>query len=255
MLSERDLEAYERDGQLTPEIRLPGDFMANINTKMESLFAERPELGTDYVPHLIEIDRSWLKFAKHPTILDVVSRIIGQDIIVWGSALFCKAAIGGKATPWHQDGQYWPIRPLATVTVWIAIDPATPENGCLRVVPGSHEDRKLYEHEVNDSDAVVLNQELDISRLKHSTPRDVVLDPGMFSIHDVYMVHGAEPNNSGKRRGGIVFRYMPATSHYDRDLAARQVRELSVLDISQRELHLVQGIDACGKNDLYKGAV
>ena len=39
---------------------------------------------------------------------------------------------------WHQDGQYWPIRPLATCTAWLALDDATPENGCLRVLPWSH---------------------------------------------------------------------------------------------------------------------
>jgi len=218
---------------------------------MTDLFESRPDFDPDYIPHLIEIDWSWLGYAQHPAILDVVERILGPDIVVWGSALFCKRATGGKATPWHQDGQYWPIRPLATVTVWIAIDPATPENGCLRVIPGSHNDAELYRHHVNDADDVVLNQELDLSRLESSTPRDVILEPGMFSVHDVYMVHGAEPNNSGRRRAGLAYRYMPTTSYFDRDLGARQARELDVVDISQRELHLVRGIDRCGRNDIF----
>ena len=76
---------------------------------MTDLFESRPDLDPDYIPHLIEIDRSWLGYAQHPAILDVVERILGPDIVVWGSALFCKRATGGKATPWHQDGQYWPI--------------------------------------------------------------------------------------------------------------------------------------------------
>ena len=42
--------------------------------------------------------------------------------------------INGHATPWHQDGQYWPIRPLATCTVWLAIDDANVENGYLRLL-------------------------------------------------------------------------------------------------------------------------
>ena len=51
--------------------------------------------------------------------------------------------LDGHATPWHQDGQYWPIRPLATCTVWLAIDDANIENGCLRFIKGSHKDKKL----------------------------------------------------------------------------------------------------------------
>ena len=124
----------------------------------------------------------------------------------------------------------------------------------MRVVPGSHGGGRLYSHRVNDADDVVLNQELDLSRLERSDPRDVILESGMFSVHDVYMVHGAEPNNSGRRRAGLAYRYMPTTSYFDRDLGARQARELGVVDISQRELHLVRGVDRCGRNDIFRDA-
>ena len=74
----------------------------------------------------------------------------------------------------------------------------------------------------------------------------------MFSIHDVYLIHGANPNNSGKRRAVMVFRYMPATSIFDRELAARQVREMQVLDLSKRKLFLVRGVDRSSKNDIHQ---
>ena len=47
----------------------------------------------------------------------LVSGVIGDDLILWGAQVFCKPASGGFETPWHQDGHYWPIRPLATCTV------------------------------------------------------------------------------------------------------------------------------------------
>jgi len=108
-----------------------------------------------------------------------------------------------------------------------------------------------YEHYREDSPDVVLNQALDVGGGRFGAPRDIVLAPGQFSIHDVHLVHGAEPNNSGRRRAGLVFRYMPATSHFDRELARRQVREMGVLDISNRQLHLVRGVDRSGRNDVY----
>lgn len=57
---------------------------------------------------------------------------------------------------WHQDGQYWPIQPLATITAWIAIDAVDTGNGCLRVIPGSHTDKALLDHDQNDSPDLIL---------------------------------------------------------------------------------------------------
>ena len=62
-------------------------------------------------------------------------QLIGEDIILWGSSLFCKAKKTGNETPWHQDGEYWPIKPLESVTIWLAIDEVTPENGPLQYIP------------------------------------------------------------------------------------------------------------------------
>ena len=88
--------------------------------------------------------------------------------------------------------------------------------------------------------------------VQSAPPRDIELEPGRFSIHDVYLIHGANPNNSGKRRAGLVFRYMPASSHFDRMLAAQQVRDMGVLDLSRRKLHLVRGVDRSGRNDIHR---
>ena len=239
---------------MIPKIGLDAATVAELRAKLERFLAEQGITDADYVPDIIERDPSWLRFGVMPAILDAVEQLIGEDIILWGSALFCKAGIGGNATPWPQDGHDWPIRPLETVTAWIAIDTVNAENSCLRVVPGSHRDRVSYDHDVDNSDAIILNQVLKPGTLQGTTPRDIELDPGRFSIHDVYLVHGANPNNSGKRRAGMVFRYMPASSYFDRELAARQVRELGVLDLSRRKLHLVRGVDRSGRNDIYRAA-
>lgn len=253
MLTPLEIERYQREGQIIPSVRLSDETVRELSGKMEDFFAAAPGVDQDYAPNLIDRDPSWLKYARAPEILDAVSSVLGEDIIVWGSALFAKKGVGGKATPWHQDGHYWPIRPLATVTAWIAIDDVAVDNGCMRVIPGSHREQILHEHYREDSDDVVLNQALDVEDGRFGTPRNVELAPGEFSIHDVYLLHGAEPNNSGRRRAGLVFRYMPATSHYDRELARQQVRDMNVLDISDRKLYLVRGVDRSGRNDISAG--
>ncbi len=253
-LNTEDLENYRRDGIVIPRVGLDAGTVAELRAKLDRFLADQGITDADYVPDIIERDPTWLRYGVMPEILDAVAQLIGEDIIIWGSALFCKAGVGGKATPWHQDGHYWPIRPLETVTAWIAIDNVNAENSCLRVIPGTHRDRVSYEHDVDDSDAIVLNQVLKPEYLKSAPPRDIELEPGRFSIHDVYLVHGANPNNSGKRRAGMVFRYMPATSHFDRALAAQQVRDMGVLDLSRRKLHLVRGVDRSGRNDIYRAS-
>jgi len=63
----------------------------------------------------------WLEIARHPDILDTIEQLIGPDIILWGTTLFYKRALEGPATPWHRDAAYWPIKLIATTSVWIAV--------------------------------------------------------------------------------------------------------------------------------------
>lgn len=250
-LTTEDITSYHQDGIIVPRQGLDAGTTRALQEKLESFLKAENIIDADYVPDIIERDPSWIEFGTRPEILDAVAQLIGEDIIIWGSALFCKAGKGGRATPWHQDGHYWPIRPLATVTVWIAIDEVNSENSCLRVIPGSHRDRVSYPHDTDNSDAIILNQVLRTENFASAPPRDIELKPGHFSIHDVYLIHGANPNNSGKRRAGMVFRYMPATSFFDRELARQQVRDLGVLDLSRRKLHLVRGIERTGRNNIH----
>jgi len=256
MLSAEEVEGYSKDGQITSVVSLPPAMVRELRGKMQSFFEAQPGVDQDYAANLIDQDNSWLKYAMLPEILDTVRALIGDDIIVWGSALFAKKGIGGKATPWHQDGHYWPIRPLQTVTAWIAIDDVDTGNGCLRVIPTSHVDQKLHDHYTEDSPDVVLNQALEVGDDRFGTPRDVELKAGQFSVHDVYLIHGAAANDSGRRRAGLVFRYMPSTSHFDRELARQQTKDMNVPDLSKRQLHLVSGVDRSGNNDIFNaGAV
>jgi ectoine hydroxylase-related dioxygenase (phytanoyl-CoA dioxygenase family) len=123
----------------------------------------------------------------------LVSQLIGPDIILWGCHVFCKPASEGFETPWHQDGHYWPIRPLATCTVWVALEPSTRDNGCLRVIPASHRNQELHEHLHEDRQDLVLNQRMAQGTFDENQAVDLELQPGQMSMHDVYMIHGAKP--------------------------------------------------------------
>ena len=130
----------------------------------------------------------------------LVEQLIGPDIVLWGCHVFCKPAQEGFETPWHQDGHYWPIRPLATCTVWVALEPSTRANGCLRVIPGSHAGKHLHPHLHEDRNDLTLNQRMQDGSFDEDDAVDLELQPGQMSMHDVYMIHGAKANVSGQRR-------------------------------------------------------
>jgi len=194
----------------------------------------------------------WFHYASDPAILDLVEQLIGPDIILWGSQVFCKPAATGKAIPWHQDGQYWPIRPRATCSVWIAIDDARPENGCMHYIPGSHSSGVVFRHRTSERSDIVLNQEVEPALFDESTARDDVLEAGQFSLHDVYLVHGSNANRSANRRAAFVIRYMPATSMFER-VADDTHRQAGVsFSMSKRPIWLLRGRDR-GGNDFTVG--
>uniref|UniRef100_UPI00248E2DD3 phytanoyl-CoA dioxygenase family protein n=1 Tax=Thalassobaculum salexigens TaxID=455360 RepID=UPI00248E2DD3 len=131
MLTETEIAQYHDKGYVFPKYRLPPDTLQAIRDDHDRLLARHPEFR-DNCPDLLTFDSGFLNYARDPAILDMVAQLIGPDIALWNMSFFAKPALNGKRTPWHQDGAYWPIRPLATCTVWIAIDDATPENGCMR---------------------------------------------------------------------------------------------------------------------------
>jgi len=258
VLSQAEVEAYQRDGQLTPQHRLSPDLLARMTRSIEALIEANADIRPEQLvgAHIKKSDdtgvrgvEDLLDLACHPDILDAVEQVMGPDLILWGSQVFSKPAGDGMAIPWHQDGQYWPVRPLRTVTVWIAIDPATVENGCMRVIPGTHKDG-LLEHASSDDQGLALNQGL--TGVDESAARDVELEPGQFSLHDVMLIHGSNANTSGKRRCGWAIRYMPATSLFDRSIPPTRIARNQVIDFSQRPIWLVRGQDRAG-NDFSVG--
>ncbi|MED5392467.1 MAG: phytanoyl-CoA dioxygenase family protein, partial [Pseudomonadota bacterium] len=181
-------------------------------------------------------------------ILDRVEQLIGPDIVLWGCQVFCKPASDGMEVPMHQDGHYWPIEPLATCTAWIAIDDSNVGNGCLRVVPGSHIGKRYYEHSKSDRENLVLNQHVDDARIDLDDAVDLELHPGQFSLHDVFLIHGSNPNTSGKRRAGVAIRYMPATSHFNRSLYETSEGSGYLVNFATRPLWLLRGNDRGNNN-------
>jgi ectoine hydroxylase-related dioxygenase (phytanoyl-CoA dioxygenase family) len=261
-LSPGEIAHYQREGWVIPEFRLPPRRVAQMHDALEELIRRNPGVRPEkLVSAHIEGDngegvrgsRRFLELAMDPEIVELVSGVIGEDVILWGCHVFCKPASEGFETPWHQDGHYWPIRPLANCTVWVALEPSTRANGCLRVIPRSHQGRVLHPHLHEDRQDLTLNQRMAEGSFDEREAVDLELQPGQMSLHDVYMIHGARANTSNQRRTGVALRYMPSTSVFERDLRPADGKTGVAVNFAQRPLWLLRGVDRSGRNDFEVG--
>ena len=254
-LTDAQLARYHEAGFVIPDYRLSETTLTRIRAA-HSGFIERYPAFADYCPALLPLETEFLKFARDETILNMVAQVLGDNFALWNSSFFAKPALVGTRTPWHQDGEYWAMRPLATCTVWIAIDDATLENGCLRYIPGSHIGKRVRRHQINNAPDLALNQELTQDQFEESEAVDLVLEAGQMSLHDVYLVHGSEPNRSDHPRRGMTLRFMPTSSYYDREIEQKQnasspypsLNEQELRNLRRVPLYLMRGTDLCGRN-------
>ena len=261
-LNSDEIERYDKQGFVIPGARLSDDQLTRLRMALDNVIAANPQTRPEQLVSVhvkdsgaegVAGDEAFLEVARDESILDLVEQVIGPDVILWGCQAFCKPPGDGMEVPWHQDGHYWPIRPLATCTVWIALDDSVIENGCLRVIPGSHRDKALYSHLKEDRADLVLNRRLRDDSFDESTATEIELEAGQMSLHDVYLIHGSNPNRSTRRRAGLAIRYMPGSSLFDRKASVGDSSIGYTVDFATRPLWLLRGKDLTGQNDFSIG--
>lgn len=149
---------------------------------------------------------------SHPRIVDVLTQVIGPNVKAAQSMLFVKAE-GRPGQPWHQDEFFIPTRDRSLTAVWIALDDATVENGCLWVIPGSHRRGVLYPDREQE------DPRFDCSIEAYDFPYDegdavpVEVPAGSAVIFNGYLLHRSLPNSGrhGYRRA-LANHYLSAES-------------------------------------------
>jgi len=163
-----------------------------------------------HFPH--KISQAAFDVLAHPRVVDVLTKIIGPNVKAMQSMLFIKAS-GKPGQAWHQDEDYIPTRDCSLTGVWIALDDAVLENGCLWVIPGSHKLRTLWPQGWHD------DSRFDCSLQSHDFPFTnddavpVEVKAGSVVFFNGYTLHRSLPNRSaGAYRRALVNHYMSAES-------------------------------------------
>ncbi|MEL6308941.1 MAG: phytanoyl-CoA dioxygenase family protein [Chloroflexota bacterium] len=166
-------------------------------------------------PHFT--DPRLFEFLMADEVLDLVEPLIGPNIGLWSSHFIAKEPLVGRATPWHEDSSYWKGRLDSMdkiVTVWLAIDRSDKENGCMRVIPGTHNDG-FSEYEDVDKANNLFGSEIKADQIDESKAVYFELNPNFASLHDGRIIHGAEANTSPRRRAGYTMRYFSMDMKFD----------------------------------------
>lgn len=227
-LSSEQFARFERDGYLVVDDFLSAAEVARVKDGIERACRERQAMSRDADGFNLEKENDAsldpTAAAKQPgmfrkiqgavfhvppvrdvfisrKMLDCMEDVMGPSIHYHSSKVMFKPAHGGAAKPWHQDAAYWKAYEPNQVTVWIALDDATEENGCVWAIPGSHK-LGLIPH-------VAQELQIEESRIEVGKAAPVPVRSGGLLIFHSLVLHMSKKNTSDKNRWAIICDYDP----------------------------------------------
>lgn len=211
-LSPAQVEQYQRDGYVIyDQPALPEPMFQRLCDIFEE---DLEQYGYDGLDVIHFRDRRLLDIVLSDEVIDLVEPVVGPDIGLWSTHFIAKPPKVGKTTPWHEDSSYWNGRVstmAGIVTIWLALDRATKENGCMAVIPGTHDNG--FSHYVPvDEGQNIFNAEIVPEEIDESKAVYLELEPNHCSLHEGRIIHGAKANTSDFRRAGYTIRFFPTTS-------------------------------------------
>jgi non-haem Fe2+, alpha-ketoglutarate-dependent halogenase len=217
-LTADQLASFDENGFVGPFDLVEAD-VSTLRGHVDSdlLAGESPIYG-------LKSGRDW--HLESPTVYDVctnaaiterVASLLGPDLLLWRSQLFYKKAGDGE-TAWHQDHAFPgplnapSIDPPVTVTAWIALDEATPENGCVDFVVGSHKEG-ILSTVVDENAAGIFGRLHRLERVIDGTSpiAKMPVKPGQFFLFSNLTIHGSGPNTTDAPRLGLAARFAPTS--------------------------------------------
>ena len=221
-----DHDAFRRDGF----VRLPGFASADTCQRMlervveisreradgiggdQLVLPEANLVGRDGLPEelvskvfKLHRDSVFEDFCRDPQVTDLVAELVGPKLDCFLSQFIFKNP-GAWGQPWHQDSYYFPFDPARPILgVWLAVTAATLENGCLHVIPGSHQ-QPVHEH-VPDRRPGANYGYVEIVDHDMSASVPVLMDPGDLLLFDSHLMHRSTDNESDGIRAALVYHY------------------------------------------------
>lgn len=174
----------------------------NVNARWGGRLMDALDGGESVIIHTHNIQSFsgvWLQAFMQERFLDITEDIVGPDIMLHHSKLFCKPPEQGSPFPMHQDWQYFPSVKDTMIAAIIYVSEATDEMGCVRVYPGSHKELARTDGMMGrgDNEKITEKYPIEDATVLEAEPGDVLF----FSY---FTLHGSMPNRSNKTRKSVL---------------------------------------------------
>ena len=137
--------------------------------------------------------------------LAIARQLLGPQAAAAGEHAILKPAHHGAETPWHQDEAYWdPALDYTSLSIWIPLQPATLENGCMQFVPASHLQQVQTHHSINHDPRI---HGLEVDVIDTATAVACPIPAGGATIHHNRILHYAGPNHTDSPRRALILMY------------------------------------------------
>jgi ectoine hydroxylase-related dioxygenase (phytanoyl-CoA dioxygenase family) len=169
--------------------------------------ADAPRVRRIKKPHLVH--PVFAEFMRSSRLLAVLSALLGPSgVRLHGSKLNLKAPEFGSPVEWHQDWAFYPHTNDDLLAVGVLLDDATPQNGPLLVLPGSHRGATYDHHGPDGIFCGAIDPGRD--RLDYAAATPLLAPAGSCSFHHVRAVHGSEQNRSRQSRNLLLYEFAAA---------------------------------------------
>ena len=208
-LTNPEVDAYRRDG-IIPRVDLIDREEALALSRRHPQFeqASKDKFGEVHWFKTYLLSRWIFDLVTHNKLLDCMESLLGPNLLLWGVDMFYKPPRSKRFTAMHQDSTYWGLEPVdGLVNAWIALTPSTLDNGCLRLIPGTHTKGQVEHANRFAADNVLVHGQ---SALGYSLENALAieLEPGEMTIFHLHIVHGSGNNTTDDPRLGLAVRYI-----------------------------------------------
>lgn len=190
--------AYAGEGHIAIREMKPSPDAINIEDEISKIFR-------------IHSKGIFNEFIRNDNLCNILEDILGPNIDCFLSQFIFKNP-GAWGQPWHQDSSYFPFDREPQVAAWLATSEATLENGCLVVLPGSHEE-SLHEHLPDDRKGSNYGY-TEIKDHDFSLEKPILLKKGDLLLFHSFLMHKSYDNKSDSRRTAMVYHFAETGTGY-----------------------------------------
>lgn len=231
MFQPADIARFQEDGFLRGPQVLSAAEVEELRGELDRVIADHGRPGRPQPMQLVNLtgkadapvwqvvniwqaSEAFRRLVHHPAIARGAAQLLGaSELRIWHDQVQYKPKAQGGVNMWHQDSPYWPaLQPKdQQITAWVALDDANADNGCMSMVPGSHQWGNQIEflHTLKAFDA------MPSQFAEH--PIQVRLAPvpcGAVHFHHSLTWHGSHANTSQRPRRALAIHFMSGQTRY-----------------------------------------